>query len=295
MEALPTGHDESFLTVGRTRLHLVAAGPASGRPVLLLHGFPEFWWCWRRQMPVLADAGFRVVALDMRGYGQSDAPADVSSYQLDRLVDDIIGVADALGWRSFDLVGHDWGGIVAWAVAARHPGRISKLVVLDAPHLDVMHDVLRKKPSQLLRSAYVGFFQLPLIPEAILSFADFRLMRRAMTSTSREGTFSNDELDRYATEWARPGRLRAMLNYYRALLGLGRRPLGRIVPPTLILWGRKDHALDIALARASLALCSHGELAINGDATHWIHREEPQWVNANVLRFLGLQADATGA
>jgi pimeloyl-ACP methyl ester carboxylesterase len=279
-------HASRILDVGDIRLQVFEAGPMDGEPVILLHGFPEFWWGWQKQIPALADAGFRVIALDCRGYGGSDAPSDVEAYKLDRLVDDVMACAAALGFARFNLVGHDWGGIIAFAAAARHPISVTRLVVLNAPHLDVMKPFLRSKPSQLLRSAYVGFFQLPGLPEALLSARDFKLLSQALTRTSRPGTFGEQDLERYRTEWARPGRLHAMLNYYRALVRKPAPPLGRIVPPTMILWGCKDQALDAGLARESLLQCTNGRMHSHRGATHWIQHEEPAWVNDHLIRFL---------
>ncbi|MBY3136958.1 alpha/beta hydrolase [Rhizobium laguerreae] len=263
--------------------------------MLLLHGFPEFWWAWRKQANVLAAAGFRVLMLDLRGYGRSDAPPSVSSYRLPLLVEDIAAFASELGWKQFSLVGHDWGGIIAWAVAAWHPDMIKRLVVLNAPHLDVMPKVLRKTPLQVVCSAYVGFFRLPFLPEFFLSLGDFRMLRFALISTSRRGTFGSDAIERYASEWKRPGRLSAMLNYYRALTREKRVALGRIVPPVLILWGRRDHALSFPLASESLLQCVDGRILTQRHATHWIHIEEPEWVNENIVRFLSFDHARDGA
>lgn len=274
------------VNIGGIELHLVEAGPSSGKPVLLLHGFPEYWWGWRNQIPALADAGFHVVAIDMRGYGQSDAPSDVGSYTLTTLTADIVSLAEKLGWHKFSVVGHDWGGIIAWALSARPPHLVETLAVLNAPHLDVLSNVLREKPSQILRSSYVGFFQMPWIPETALSAAGYALLRHALTSTARPGTFSQPELERYTTEWARPGRLKAMIHYYRALVQRPREPLGPVSVPTLILWGRQDLALDEDLARASLMQCEDGRIDFHDAATHWIHLEEPQWVNQKLLAIM---------
>jgi epoxide hydrolase 4 len=275
-----------FIDIDGLTLHLREAGPASGEPVILLHGFPEHSGSWRKQTPALAEAGFRVIAVDMRGYGPSSSPAAVEAYHLDRLAADVVDLADALGLQRFNLVGHDWGGIVAWAVAAQHAMRITRLIILNAPHPDVMPVIMRQKPLQLLRSSYVGFFQLPWLPEALLTAGDFRLLKRALTSTARPGTFSQSDLSAYAAEWGREGRLRGMINYYRALVRLPRAPLGRIVQPTLILWGCQDQALDVALSKASLMQCSNGRMDSHRRATHWIHLEEPDWINERMLRYL---------
>ncbi|MDP9840489.1 pimeloyl-ACP methyl ester carboxylesterase [Neorhizobium huautlense] len=267
-------------------LHIVEEGPANGEPVLMLHGFPEFWWAWRKQSSALAEAGFRVVMVDMRGYGQSEAPTDVSDYRIANLVDDIVRLASHLGWQRFNIVGHDWGGIVAWAVASLHPMRVKRLIVLNAPHIDVMADVLRKMPSQMVRSAYIAFFQLPSLPEALLSARRFKLLVDALTKTARPGSFTDDEIERYRQQWQVEGHLKAMLNYYRALIREARPALGRIVPPVLILWGCRDRALDFRLAKESLVQCANGRMCVHRSATHWVHLEEPEWTNGHIIRFL---------
>lgn len=267
-------------------LHIVEEGPPDGEPVLLLHGFPEYWWAWRNQSSVLSETGFRVVMIDMRGYGHSSAPPDVSDYRIANLVDDVEKLASHLGWQSFNIIGHDWGGIVAWAVASFHPMRVKRLVVLNAPHLDVMADVMRKMPSQMIRSAYIAFFQLPSLPETILRAGRFKLLSDALTKTARPGVFAADELELYRLQWQREGRLKAMLNYYRALVREPRPTLGRIVPPVLVLWGCKDRALDFRLAKESLVQCANGRMCVHRSATHWVHLEEPEWTNAHIIRFL---------
>jgi pimeloyl-ACP methyl ester carboxylesterase len=277
---------DRLIEVDGISLHIVECGPADGEPVLLLHGFPEFWWGWHNQIPALAEAGFRVVAVDMRGYGQSSAPADVGSYALGTLVSDIAQLTHALGWERFNLIGHDWGGVVGWTFASYHPLRLKRLMILNAPHPDVLPSVIRTRPSQLLRSSYIGFFQLPVLPETVLSAGNYALLRRALTSTSRSGTFSKEDLQRYTAEWERERRLKAMLHYYRALMRKPRVRVGRIAPPTLLLWGCKDQALDQELAKASLLQCVNGRMISHRTATHWLHHEEPDWVNEHLIRFL---------
>jgi pimeloyl-ACP methyl ester carboxylesterase len=180
-----TGVGEVNLATNGIQLHAVEAGPRDGPLVILLHGFPEFWWGWRRQIEPLAAAGLHVLAPDQRGYNLSDRPAGVAAYDLDTLAADVIGLADAAGQRKVMLVGHDWGGLVAWWTASRHPHRVDRLVVLNAPHPAVMGAYMRRHPSQMLRSSYVGFFQLPFIPERLLAAGDFALMRRALRRSSR--------------------------------------------------------------------------------------------------------------
>lgn len=283
-DLMQPGWRERRISVEEIKLHVVEAGPADGPTVFLLHGFPEFWWAWRRVIDPLAARGLRVIVPDMRGYNLSDAPQGPSEYRIERLADDIADLATALGLGRFHLVGHDWGGLVAWAAAARHADRVERLVILNAPHPDVWTGYALRHPTQALRSSYVGWFQLPLLPEAALRAFGFAMLRSTMQSSARPGTFTRAELDRYAEAWARPGRLTAMLNYYRAL-PLSRQQIGRIPVPTKLLWGQKDRFLDTALARLSTGQCVQGEAVIL-DATHWLHLEIPERVAAEITSFL---------
>jgi pimeloyl-ACP methyl ester carboxylesterase len=269
-------------------LHAVAAGPPDGPLVVLLHGFPEFWWGWRRQIGPLAAAGLRVVAPDQRGYNLSDKPPGVRAYDLDALADDVLGLADALRRERFAVVGHDWGGVVAWHLAARDPGRVERAAVLNGPHLPAARAHARAHPSQALRSWYVAFFQLPLLPEWTLAAAAFAALRGAMAATSRPGTFSDADVRRYRAAWARPGALTAMLNWYRALArrGAGSIGAGRVRVPVRVIWGDRDAALDRRLAEAGLALCDRGEAFHLPGATHWVQHEEPDRVNRLIVEFL---------
>lgn len=268
------------------RLHVVEAGPEDGPLVVLLHGFPEFWYGWRNQIGPLAAGGWRVAVPDQRGYNLSDKPGGIRAYALDRLAEDVLAVADAMGHRRFSLVGHDWGGVVAWWLASRHPDRLERLAILNAPHPATLGDHMRRHPSQALRSWYVAFFQLPWLPERILGMGGFRMARRALERTSRPGTFGEDDLARYREAWEKQGALTAMLNWYRAL----RRPLSgtgaRIGAPTLVLWGRRDAFLDEGLAERALALCEDGRLEAWDDAGHWIQHEQPERVGAALAAFL---------
>jgi pimeloyl-ACP methyl ester carboxylesterase len=273
-----------MITVGELRLNVREAGRADGTPLILLHGFPESSFAWRKVMRPLAERGFRVIAPDMRGYGDSDVPEGIGAYSLDRLVDDVLGLADALGAPTFALVGHDWGGIVAWAVAARHPDRVRRLVILNAPHADTMSGEMRRHPRQLLRSWYIAFFQIQLLPERLLSAFRFRALRRSLTHSSRPGTFERGDIDVYVEQWARPGRLTAMLNYYRALK-INATPLGRITVPTLILWGMRDSFLGAHLADAGAGMCHDVRIVRFKDDTHWLHHEDPRQIVREIARF----------
>jgi pimeloyl-ACP methyl ester carboxylesterase len=275
-----------LVQAGEISLHVVEAGPADGPAVLLLHGFPEFWWGWRHQIGPLAAAGFRVIVPDGRGYNLSDKPAGVDAYRLDRLGGDVLRLADALGLERFGLVGHDWGGIVAWWAAARHPDRIRRLAILNAPHPDTALGVARADPKQLLRSWYIGLFQLPGLSEALLAARDYRALSELVARNARRGSVTADDLARYREAWSQPGALTGSLNWYRALV---RRPAGRagrVRVPTLILWGQRDAALSPLFPDASARLCDEAEIRRFERATHWVQHEEPEAVNAALIEHL---------
>jgi len=272
------------VTTNGIRLHVVQAGPAEGPLVLLLHGFPEFWYGWRYQIPALVEQGYRVWAPDLRGYNRSDKPEGVRAYQLQTLTEDVAGLIDAAGRVPAAVIGHDWGGILAWHLATIAPERVRRLVILNVPHPVVMFDHLRRNPRQMLRSSYIALFQLPRIPE----FIGRRMLARALQKSSRPGTFTSADLKLYREAWSQPGALTAMLNWYRALWFSMRsvRDRPRIRVPTLLLWGTQDVALGKELAQPSIDLCEYGWLEFFETATHWLQHEEPEQVNARIQAFI---------
>lgn len=284
---MEAGWKSSRLPVNGLMLHVVEAGPANGPLLILLHGFPEFWWAWRYQIPSLAEQGYHVVVPDMRGYNESDAPDEVSAYRLDILAADVAALADHYGAERFHLAGHDWGGVVAWAVSASYPDRLKRLVIMDAPHPDLWLEQAIKHPTQALRSTYVALFQLPWLPEAALSALNFAGLRAMVEASARKDTFKPGDMERYTQAWAHPGSMTAMLNYYRSLREQKKpEQPARIKCPTLILWGEKDSFLEHHVARAGLGQCDNGRLSIIPGATHWLHLEEPEQVNAEIIAFL---------
>lgn len=279
---------ERFLDLPGVRLHIVEAGPEDGRPVLLLHGFPEFWWGWRRQMPAFAAAGRRVVVPDLRGYNLSGKPKGVRAYGLDPLTDDLRGLLDNLGPEPVDVVAHDWGGAVAWWGALRFPEQMARLALLNIPHPGVMRQFLWHDREQRRRSRYIFYFQLPFLPERKIREGDYRALRSIFKRTSLPGTFSPDDLATYAAAARQPGALTAMLNWYRAALWSppGRAPHRRVEPPVRLLWGENDVALGAAMASASLPRCREAELTFLPGAGHWVQHEATAKVNALLLDFL---------
>jgi pimeloyl-ACP methyl ester carboxylesterase len=283
--ALP-GTSTAIDTNGVT-LHVRQAGPEDGSPVVLLHGFPEFWYGWHRQIGPLADAGYRVLAPDGRGYNRSDKPDGIRAYHIDELVADVIGLLDAHGYERVSLVGHDWGAMIGWWLAFEYPDRLDRLCVLNVPHPGVFGDALLRSWRQRLSSWYALFFQLPWLPETALSTRNFELLTITLTATSQMGTFSRDDLRRYRSAWEQPGALTGMLNWYRAagrsLTLLSR--WDRVTVPTLVLWGTLDSALQPELAPRSAAMCETGSIECE-NATHWLQHEKPALVTDQLLSFL---------
>jgi pimeloyl-ACP methyl ester carboxylesterase len=274
---------------GEVTLNAVAAGPKDGPAVVLLHGFPEFWYSCHKQIAPLAAAGFRVIVPDQRGYNKSSKPSGVRSYALTELVSDVIAIADQLGRERIFLAGHDWGAAVAWSVAILHPNRVAKLAILNVPHPSVMRRYLMQNRRQLRKSWYMFFFQIPYLPEAFLSASNFRRGIASLVGSSRPGTFSADDLAQYRSAWSQPGALTGMINWYRAAFRHRTTFPDRIVRvPTRILWGMRDAFLMAEMAQDSLRYCTDAELIQFPDATHWLQHEEPARVSQLLVDFFSV-------
>lgn len=272
-------YEHHFLQTNGITLHTVMAGPQDGPLVILLHGFPEFWYGWRRQIPALAAAGFRVWAPDQRGYNLSDKPRGVSAYDLDQLAGDIRGLIDASGRERVFLVGHDWGAVVAWHLALVAPERLRHLAILNVPHPAVMREHLLTDPKQMARSTYAAYFQLPWLPEAMLGAGNWRPLAQMLKKSSLPGAFSDADLDLYREAWSKPRAMTSMLNWYRAMARQLDTTWPRITTPTTIIWGKKDFALRSVMAAESAALCDSAELHWLPENTHWVQHEAAGQVN----------------
>jgi epoxide hydrolase 4 len=271
---------------GAIELRAVASGPSDGPVVILLHGFPEFWYSWHKQIEPLAAAGFRVIVPDQRGYNQSSKPRGAASYALSELASDVLAVADQLGQERIFLAGHDWGAAVAWSVGLLHPQRVAKLAILNVPHPSVMRRYLKTNRRQLRRSWYIFFFQLPWLPEAAFSAFDFRLGVRSLVRSSRPGTFTPEDLAQYRAAWSEPGALTSMINWYRAAFRYRSRfPDSTVHVRTRILWGEHDAFLLSAMAHDSLRYCDTAELYTFANASHWLQHEEPARVSELLIDF----------
>jgi len=281
----PWSHDT--VETNGVELHVVTAGPDDGDLIVLLHGFPEFWYAWHHQIPALAEAGYRVVAPDMRGYNCSEKPSGVDAYHVDELVADVAGLVRAFDRESAHIVGHDWGGLVAWQTAIDRPSVVDRLAVLNAPHPSAYERALRSNPAQLGKSWYVGFFQLPKLPEWSLGARNFEALDRMLgDGTVRPDAFSETDIERYKTAFGRPGARTAGLNYYRSLArrtakltltqgGVGDLP---VRAPTLLVWGEQDVALDVSLTEDIAQWVPDIRVERLADASHWVQFDAPQRV-----------------
>jgi pimeloyl-ACP methyl ester carboxylesterase len=279
--------EERQFAVNGLSLHCVMAG--QGPLVVLLHGFPEFWYGWRHQIAPLAEAGLRVVAVDMRGYNLSSKPSGIDPYRVSELAGDVGELVRQLGATTCRLVGHDWGGIAAWFTAMIHPAMIERLVVMSCPHPVPFAREL-KKPPQRRRSSYMARMQVPWLPELFLRAMRFRYLRRALRLlSSNPEAFSSADLDRYVEAWRQPGALRAMLNYYRALRkwrGENRALVRRIDSPTLLIRGQRDPVFVPAAFESFREWVPDLRTETIADASHFVQADAPERVNRLLINFL---------
>jgi pimeloyl-ACP methyl ester carboxylesterase len=268
-------------------LHVVQAGPENGPLVILLHGFPEYWRGWAKQIGPLADAGLRVWVPDQRGYNLSDKPKGLSAYRIDTLAKDVLGLIEASGGEKACLAGHDWGAAVAWWTALRYPEKLRRLAILNVPHPAVMMRRLWANPAQLRKSWYIFFFQMPLLPEALIRRDNWAFAVRSLKGSSRRGTFNDEDIQLYRQAWGQKDAISSMLNWYRAVVQRPPKTPGglRIRVPTLMLWGVQDLFLGRELAQPSLDLCDEGKLVFFEQATHWVQHEEAKKVNDLLIEF----------
>ncbi|MFN0062173.1 MAG: alpha/beta fold hydrolase [Myxococcaceae bacterium] len=276
------GIQHRYIEVGDVTLHCAMAG--SGPLVVLLHGFPEFWYCWRNQLPALAEAGFRAVAPDLRGYNLSSKPEGLRAYALGPVAKDIARLIPALGHTRAAVVGHDWGGAVAWALAMGHPERVSRLAALAAPHPLAFLKMLRS-PFQWLRSSYFLMFQLPWLPESLLATNDFALLRQGLLRAGR-GALQPEELERYVTAWTEPGALHCGLQYYRAALRVPPDALKTIEAPVRVMFGQEDPFLARDAATPPKRWVTQAEVEILPGAGHFLPWEAHERVTPRLLEFL---------
>jgi pimeloyl-ACP methyl ester carboxylesterase len=278
---------EGYAEVGDVRLHYIEAG--DGPLIVLLHGFPEFWYGWRLQIIPLAAAGFRVVAPDMRGYNLSSRPADVAAYDFDHLTADIRGLIQERGAESACLVGQNWGGNVAWATAMSHPEVVDRLAILNAAHQRKLTEGLHH-PGQLRKSWYFFFFDLPDLPESVVHANNWHFFRHFLRDASP--AYTPEEIDRYVEAWSQQGAATGMINYYRSSVRTppkkAEAQLRPISAPTLVIWGQRDRYLGPELAEPEHDdVPNLDRVERLPDASHWVHHDEAERVTQLLIDFFG--------
>lgn len=286
MSVLFGSWQHEYITTNGVKLHYVTQG--EGDLILMLHGFPEFWYSWRHQIPEFAK-DFKVVALDLRGYNDSDKPANQSAYVMAEFIRDVEGVIKGLGYDKCILVGHDWGGAIAWNFAYAHAEMVERLIVLNMPHPAKFAEGIRT-PQQLMRSSYMFLFQLPLLPELLIQSADYQAIETALKGMAvNKSAITREDLEAYKDAAAKRGAMTAMLNYYRNIFG--QRMLSGdwsiLEVPTLMIWGEKDTALGKELTYGTEAYVRNFQIKYIADASHWVQQEQPQLVNQYMREFLG--------
>lgn len=276
---------------GDIRLSVTLEG--DGDPVILLHGFPELAYSWRHQIPALAAAGYRAIAPDLRGYGASDRPSRVEDYGIQALAGDVVALMDALGLARAHVVGHDWGGSLAWVAATLHPDRVASLVILNSPHPVASAEARNEDPEQRAKSWYMLLFQFPGVAEAWLSSNDFHNLREMVFRNAAPGTLGAEDEAVFVDAFAKEGALTAALNYYRANMPAAAwlRPPPQLPPvtvPTMVVWGEADTYLGLGLLERSITKVA-GPLRVERlpGVSHWVQQEAPDRVNALLVDWLG--------
>jgi pimeloyl-ACP methyl ester carboxylesterase len=284
---VPASAESRFVLVNGLNLHAVVAGPEDGPLAVLLHGFPECWYSWRHQIAPLVGAGYRVVVPDQRGYNLSDKPTGTGCYRIDRLTADVHELVRAFGRERAVVVGHDWGGVVAWRLAMDYPAVVEKLIVMNAPHPVAFARELSTSWSQRLKSWYMVFFQLPWLPETLLTLSPMATARLFFRRTAvRAQAFSDADLEVMAAALAQPGAMRTMIHWYRAAF---RHPSSRrtqvIETPTLLIWGEDDVALGKPLTYGLEKWVPDLSIHYIPRCGHWVQNEAPDEVNERMVAF----------
>jgi pimeloyl-ACP methyl ester carboxylesterase len=280
-------------------LNVATAGDPAAEPILFLHGFPESHRTWRHQLRDLS-RDFFVVAPDQRGFAASDKPAEIEAYAADRIVEDVVALADALGIARFTLVGHDWGGAIAWLAALKHPERVRRLVIVNAPHPLVFQQSLIEDEAQRAASQYINVFRNPLAEAGIKAMGLEAFLDKVLLSHADPAKLEPEERQAYLDDWGRPGALTPMLNWYRAarfevpkpgeaasLPAWTRAPFPHLVMPTLVIWGLKDSALLPVQLEGLHGLVDDLRIVTSPTASHFVTWEEPEFVTGAIRDFIG--------
>lgn len=287
-EELGVAFESRFIDVGEVTLHVVFAGPEGGPPVLLLHGFPEFWYAWRGPGAVLARAGFRVILPDQRGYNLSDKPAGAEAYTLPELVSDVIGLMDALEYERVLLGAQDMGAGVAWRLVQTRPERVSRFAVIDVGHPRGYAEFETKEETV---SWYRTFLQIPWLPGYTARLGNWWLLSNNLRKTSAPGAFPDEELDQFRSAWDRDGAIHTMAEWYRAPRTPRPRADARVTTPTLLILAAADAFIPSDQSRAGMKYLDHGTLLELGSGSHWVVGEEPERIGEILVEFFSAPAD----
>jgi len=273
--------EAKFIDVGEITLHVVFAGPADGPPVVLLHGFPEFWYAWRGPAAVLARAGFRVIVPDQRGYNLSDKPAGPEHYGHDQLVPDVIGLIDALGYERVALGAQDVGAGVAWRLVITQPERVSRFAVIDVGHPQGYAEFVTEEETV---SWYRTFLQIPWLPGYTARLGNWWLLTSNLRATSAPGAFPQEEMDQFRSAWDRDGAVHSMGAWYRAPWKEYESDT-RVATPTLLILAKDDAFIPSDLSKAGMKYLDQGKLVELGSGTHWVAGEEPERIGSILAEF----------
>jgi epoxide hydrolase 4 len=266
-------------------LHYVTQG--EGDLMLFLHGFPECWYSWRHQIPEFAK-DHKVVAIDLRGYNDSDKPTNPNAYKMSELVADVKGVIESLGYQRCTLVGHDWGGAIAWNFAYEYPEFLDRLIILNLPHPAKFSQGLLT-PQQLLKSSYIFLFQIPFLPEFLIQLNDYQALETAFKGMAiKKDSFSEEDINFYKDAFAKRGVLTASINYYRNAFksGIIDKSWGVLEVPTLMIWGEKDTALGKELTYGTEQYVRNFQIRYIPNCSHWVQQEQPDLVNKYIREFI---------
>ena len=279
----------NYIQLDKVKLHYIQEGNGD-KVIFLLHGWPEFWYSWRYQIPALAEQGFKVIAPDLRGFNLSDKPKGVAAYSLENVGKDIAQFIDKLGIEKAHIVGHDWGGALAWHMGLHYPEKVDKLAILNSPYPAIFLKNLRSNPSQFFKSWYMLFFQIPFLPEFLLKLNLNFFFKRALRDWAyNKDAFSDEVIEEFAKAYAHKGAMQSSINYYRAGLRFSsaKREKGRkIQSPTLMIWGENDKALGKELTEGTVNYIENSfDLKFIPQCSHWVQQDAPDLVNKYLVEF----------
>jgi len=270
---------EQHIQLPNISLNVAIGGDKNGRPILLLHGYPDAWFGWRKVMKELMNQGFRVIAPDQRGFNLSDKPKGKLAYHSENIVQDALDLMSYFGYEKFSLAGHDFGGYIAWQITLNHSKRLDKLMIFNCFHPKVIQNIPKLNWRQWLKSWYLLFFKLPKLSELFIRFNNFYFLRNNISQH-----LSEEEKQEYIASWQQPFFTESTINWYRAPIYRIKNPI--IDLPVLIVWGEKDAFLGLEGARRSMDYCKNGELKIIKNASHWILQENNDVVIEMMTDFL---------